>query len=269
MHMYLLGFIGVGNMGGALARAAVTATSPKQVVVANRTPDKAAALAQELGCTAADPKTLAATVKYIFLGVKPKDMAGCLEEIVPVLEHRDAGDFVLVSMAAGLDTAAIQALAGHPWPVIRLCPNTPVGIGRGLVAWCEKDTDPGQAETLIAAMAGAGVWDKCPEQLMDVASVLGGCTPAFTYMFIEALSDGAVAAGMPRAKALSYAAAAVEGAAALARADGRHPGALKDAVCSPGGSTIQGVLTLERSAFRAAAADAVIDAVERTKVMAK
>ena len=269
MYMYLLGFIGVGNMGGALARAAVTATSPKQVVLANRTPDKAAALAQELGCAAGDAKTVAATAKYIFLGVKPKDMAACLAELVPVLEHRDQGGFVLVSMAAGLDTAAIQAMADHPWPVIRLCPNTPVGIGRGLVAWCEKDTAPGDADGLIAAMAGAGLWDACPEHLMDVASVLGGCTPAFTYMFIEALSDGAVAAGMPRAKALAYAAAAVEGAAALALADGRHPGALKDAVCSPGGSTIQGVLTLERSAFRAAAADAVIDAVERTKVMAK
>ena len=267
--MYLLGFIGVGNMGGAMARAAAAATTPKQIVLANRTPDKAAALAQELGCLASDAKTVAATTKYIFLGVKPKDMAACLEEITPVLARRDPGDFVLVSIAAGLDTAAIQALAGHPWPVIRLCPNTPVGVGRGLVAWCEKDTDPGDVRELIDAMSGAGVWDQCPESLMDVASVIGGCTPAFTYMFIEALSDGAVACGMPRAKALAYAAAAVEGAAAMARQDGRHPGALKDAVCSPGGSTIQGVLTLEKSAFRAAAAQAIEAAVEKTQTMGK
>ena len=269
--MYQLGFIGVGNMGGALARAAGTATTPKQIIVANRTPAKAAALAQELGCAAGDAKTVAATAKYIFLGVKPKDMAPCLEDIAPVLVHREQEQdrFVLVSMAAGLDTAAIQRLAGHPWPVIRLCPNTPVGVGKGLVAWCERDTRPGDAQTLIEAMAGAGLWDACPENLMDAASVIGGCTPAFAYMFIEALADGAVACGMPRAKALDYAAAAVEGAAALARADGRHPGALKDAVCSPGGSTIQGVLTLERSAFRAAASDAVIAAVEKTKTMGK
>ena len=267
--MYLLGFIGVGNMGGALARAAVTATCPKQVVLANRTADKAAALAQELGCAAGDAGTVAATARYIFLGVKPKDMAACLAEIAPVLVHREQGHFVLVSMAAGLDTAAIQAMAGHPWPVIRLCPNTPVGVGKGLVAWCERDTAPGDADRLIAAMAGAGTWDACPEELMDVASVLGGCTPAFTYMFIEALSDGAVAAGMPRAKALAYAAAAVEGAAALARQDGRHPGALKDAVCSPGGSTIQGVLALEQSAFRAAAARAVTAAVEKTGTLGR
>ncbi len=272
--MYQLGFIGVGNMGGALARAAVAATSPKQIVLANRTPEKAAALAQELGCAAGDAKTVAATAKYIFLGVKPYDMAACLADIAPVLVHREQDyhkqdHFVLVSMAAGLDTAAIQALAGHPWPVIRLCPNTPVGVGKGLVAWCEKDTEPEDAPELIAAMAGAGVWDPCPEKLMDIAGTIGGCTPAFAYMFIEALSDGAVACGMPRARALKYAAVAVEGAAALARADGRHPGALKDAVCSPGGSTIQGVLTLERSAFRAAASDAVTAAVEKTKTMGK
>ncbi len=268
--MYLLGFIGVGNMGGALARAAVTATTPKQIVLANRTPEKAAALAAELGCAAAESAcTVAAAARYIFLGVKPKDMAACLGQIAPVLAHREKEHFVLVSMAAGLDTAAIQAMAGGAYPVIRLCPNTPVGIGKGLVAWCEKDTQPEDAPKLVAAMAGAGAWEPCPESLMDVASVIGGCTPAFTYMFIEALSDGAVAAGMPRATAMRYAAAAVEGAAALAQQDGRHPGALKDAVCSPGGSTIQGVLALERGAFRAAAAQAVTAAVQRTREMAK
>lgn len=266
--MYLLGFIGVGNMGGALARAAAASTSPKQILLANRTADKAVALATELGCIAATPETVAGTARYIFLGVKPKDMAACLEELKPSLAGRK-GHFVLVSMAAGLDTAAIQTMAGGAYPVIRLCPNTPVGVGKGLIAWCERDTDPGDAPALIDAMQGAGIWDACPESLMDVASVIGGCTPAFTYMFIEALSDGAVACGMPRAKALTYAAAAVEGAAALAQADGRHPGALKDAVCSPGGSTIQGVLALEEGAFRAAASQAVIAAVEKTRSMGK
>ena len=266
--MYRLGFIGVGNMGGALARAAVAQTSPKQILLSNRTADKAVALATELGCIAATAETVAGTAKFVFLGVKPKDMAECLASIEPVLAGRE-GHFVLVSMAAGLDTAAIQRLAGHPWPVIRLCPNTPVGVGRGLIAWCERDTDPADAPELIAAMAGAGTWDACPEELMDIASVIGGCTPAFAYMFIEALADGAVACGMPRAKAMTYAAAAVEGAAALAQADGRHPGALKDAVCSPGGSTIRGVLALEEGGFRAAAAKAVMAAVERTRAMGK
>ncbi|MCC8121312.1 MAG: NAD(P)-binding domain-containing protein, partial [Oscillospiraceae bacterium] len=105
--MYLLGFIGVGNMGGALARAAAKTVPAEQIVLSNRTPAKAQALAQELGCRAADAATVAESSKFIFLGVKPKDMAACLEEIRPILPDR-AGGFVLVSMAAGLDTAAIQ-----------------------------------------------------------------------------------------------------------------------------------------------------------------
>ena len=266
--MYLLGFIGVGNMGGALARAAATHTAPEQIVLANRSREKAVSLAGELNCAQADAETVAAQAKYIFLGVKPKDMAKCLSAIAPTLQTRQ-DRFVLVSMAAGLDTGDIQAMAGAAYPVIRLCPNTPVAIGKGLVAWCAKDTAPEDARELLAAMAGAGFWDECPEYLMDVASVIGGCTPAFTAMFVEALSDGAVACGMPRAKALAYAAQAVEGAAALAQQDGRHPGTLKDAVCSPGGSTIRGVLALEDGAFRSTAAQAVIAAVERTKVMTK
>ncbi|MCD7749575.1 MAG: pyrroline-5-carboxylate reductase [Oscillospiraceae bacterium] len=266
--MYLLGFIGVGNMGGALARAAAMTVPAEQIVLSNRTAAKAEALAGELGCRAADAATVARESKFIFLGVKPKDMAACLAEIRPVLTER-AGDFVLVSMAAGLDTVAIQTLAGASWPVIRLCPNTPVAMGKGLVAWCSRDTSAADEQALADAMAGAGLWDACPEAQMDVASVLGGCTPAFVYMFIEALSDGAVQCGMSRAQALAYAAKAVEGAAALCGAGEKHPGALKDAVCSPGGSTIEGVLSLEKNAFRASAAEAIVTAVEKTRRMGK
>ncbi len=268
--MHLLGFIGVGSMGGALARAACVCTDPGQIILSNRSPEKAEALARELGCDAGAPDE-AARARYILLGVKPKDMAGCLNALRPVLESRD-DRFVLVSMAAGLDTAAIQSLAGAAYPVVRLCPNTPAAIGRGLVAWCARDASPDETAALCAAMAGAGLWDECPEALMDTASVLGGCTPAFAYMFIEALSDGAVRCGLGRATALRWAAAAVEGAAALCAqglGEGKHPGALKDAVCSPGGSTIEGVLSLERGGFRGAASDAVIAAWEKTRRMGK
>lgn len=265
--MFMLGFIGTGSMGGALARAACVKTDPGRVILANRTPARAQALASELGCAAGTAEE-AAGAKYIFLGVKPKDMGGCLASIAPVLRAR-TDRFVLVSMAAGLDTAAIQDLAGHPWPVIRLCPNTPAALGRGLTAWCARDCTEEETAELADLMAGAGLWDQCPESLMDVASVLGGCTPAFVYMFIEAQSDGAVRCGMSRAQALRYAAAAVEGAAALCGQSGAHPGALKDAVCSPGGSTIEGVLALEESGFRSAASQAIIAAWEKTKRMGK
>jgi pyrroline-5-carboxylate reductase len=265
--MFYMSFIGTGNMGGALARAAAQRVPGDKILLANRTPAKAQALAQELGCAVGTPEQ-AAEAAYIFLGVKPKDMAQCLAQIAPILAQRKTG-FTLVSMAAGLDTAAIQSMAGGQYPVVRLCPNTPVSIGQGLVAWCAKDADPAATQALVADMAGAGLWEACPEALMDTASVLGGCTPAFVYMFIEALADGAVQTGMPRAQALRYAAKAVEGAAALCGQSGQHPGALKDAVCSPGGSTIEGVLSLEKNGFRAAASQAIITAVEKTKRMGK
>ena len=265
--MYTLGFIGTGSMGGALARAACVKTDPASVILSNRTPEKAAAMAAELGCACGTAEE-AAAAEYIFLGVKPKDMAQGLGQIAPVLRAR-TDSFVLVSMAAGLDTAAIRAMAGADHPVIRLCPNTPAAIGQGLIAWCAAGVTREQSDRLTALMAGAGLWDECPENLMDTASVLGGCTPAFVYMFIEALSDGAVRCGMSRAQALRYAAKAVEGAAALCGQSGTHPGALKDAVTSPGGSTIEGVLTLEEHGFRAAASQAVIAAWEKTKKMAK
>ena len=265
--MYRLGFIGTGSMGGALARAAVKNTDPKTVVLSNRTWSKAAELAAELGCAVGAIEE-AAAAEYIFLGVKPKDMAACLGGIAPILRARK-GEFVLVSMAAGLDTAAIQTLAGGEYPVIRLCPNTPVAVGKGLVAWCARNATEAQTAALMEIMSGAGLWDECPESLMDAASVLGGCTPAYAYLFIEALADGAVCAGMPRAQALRYAAKAVEGAAALCGQSGKHPGVLKDEVCSPGGSTIEGVLKLEELGFRAAASQALLASVEKTKKMGK
>ena len=265
--MYRLGFIGTGNMGGALARAAVKNTDPKTVILSNRTREKAEALAAELGC-AVGTMAEAAEAEYIFLGVKPKDMDACLGEIAPILRTRKGG-FVLVSMAAGLDTAAIQTMAGGAYPVIRLCPNTPVAIGKRLVAWCARGAAEGQTAALAAMMAGAGLWDECPESLMDAASVLGGCTPAYAYMFIEALADGAVCTGMARAQALAYAAKAVEGAAALCGQSEKHPEKLKDEVCSPGGSTIEGVLKLEELGFRAAASQALLASVEKTKKMGK
>lgn len=265
--MYCIGFIGTGNMGGALARAAVKGTDPKTVILSNRTMEKAAALAEELGCAVGTMEE-ACQAKYIFLGVKPKDMAACLEGLRGVLSARK-DRFVLVSMAAGIDTAGIQTMAGENYPVIRLCPNTPVAIGKGLTAWCAKDVESAETEELAALMAGAGLWDECPEKLMDTASVLGGCTPAYTYLFIEALADGAVCAGMTRTQALAYAARAVEGAAALCARSGKQPGQLKDEVCSPGGSTIEGVLTLEEKGFRAAAAQALLASVEKTKKLGK
>ena len=261
--MATFGFIGAGNMGGALARAACKRVPGDQVLLSNRTAEKAKALADELGCRAVDNAAVAENADYIFLGVKPQMMADLLADVGPVLARRQSR-FILVTMAAGLTIARIQELAGGGYPVIRIMPNTPASIGEGMVLYtCGEGVSPAEETAFLDAMAGAGRFSPLPEKLIDAGSAVSGCGPAFVDLFIEALADGGVACGLPRAAALEYAAQMVAGSARLVLESGRHPGALKDAVCSPGGTTIQGVRKLEEAGFRGAVMDAVIAAYEK------
>ena len=265
-----VGFIGTGNMGGALAHAAAQSPAPAELLLSNRTPEKAQALAQQLGATASDNETIAQTCDYIFLGVKPQMMADMLDELAPTLEARgESRPFVLVSMAAGLSMQQIRHMAGSGYPIIRMMPNTPVALGAGMIQYCHDDVEPARLQEWLAAMQPAGRLDEVPETLIDAASAVSGCGPAWVYQFIEALADGGVAAGLPRVKAQEYAAQMVLGSARMVLESGSHPGALKDAVCSPGGSTIQGVRLLEERAFRGAVTDAVLAAYEKTKDLGK
>lgn len=269
--MKQLAFIGTGNMGGALARAAAAGGHAAECILSNRTRSKAQALADELGIAdvAESNADAARRAKYILLGVKPQMMAGVLEDIAPVLKERADG-FVLVSMAAGLTIETLRQMAGGEYPVIRIMPNTPCAIGKGMTLVTQSDGVSQQdVDALCMLLQRAGRFDFVDEKLFDAGSAAAGCTPAWAYMFIEALADGAVEAGLPRAKAMEYAAQAVYGAAAMVLETGLHPGALKDAVTSPAGSTIAGVRALEERGFRGAAMSAVRAAVERTKEMGK
>ena len=261
--MAILGFIGTGNMGGALARAACKSLPGSQVLLSNRTPEKAWVLAEELGCQAVDNAAVAERADLIFLGVKPQYMAGLLSEIGPVLEQREKR-FILVSMAAGLTIPRIRELAGKDYPVIRIMPNTPAAIGEGMILYaCGEGVAKAEEKVFLDTMTGAGRFSPLPEKLIDAGSAVSGCGPAFVDLFIEALADGGVACGLPRAAAQEYAAQMVLGSARLVLESGKHPAALKDAVCSPGGTTIQGVRTLEEAGFRGAVMDAVIAAYEK------
>lgn len=266
MAQYLLGFIGTGNMGGALVRAACR-KDPAQVLIFNRTRAKAQALADACGCTVAESAAeIAEKAKYIILGVKPNQAAGVLDELRPILETRT--DAVLVSMAAGVTLAKLASLC--PLPAIRVMPNTPCACGEGLTLVCGgAGVQRAQIDALTDALSAAGLFDETDEALFNAAGTVSGCGPAWAYMFIEALADGAVACGVPRAKAMLYASQMLRGAAANALASGQHPGALKDAVCSPGGSTIEGVAALENGAFRACVIEAVRASYEKTVAMEK
>ncbi len=260
------GFIGCGNMGGAVARAVCAGAGEKRVLLANRTAAKAEKLAGELGCYFGSNGD-AAGCRYVFLGVKPYLMEQALTPLKEVFTANPK--LVLVSMAAGLTMERIRELAGGDYPVIRIMPNTPAAVGAGMIQYCCLDVPEDREAEFLNAMRFAGRLDKIEEALIDAASSVSGCGPAWAYQFAEALADGGVACGLPRVKANEYAAQMLLGAAKMLLESGQHPGALKDAVCSPNGATIQGVRVLEEAGFRGAVMDAVIAAYERTKEMAK
>lgn len=259
------GFIGTGNMGGALARAVRKTVPGHEMLLADSMAAKAQSLAAELNCKAADNKTVAAGAKFIFLGVKPQMMKDLLESIAEVLAER-TDRFVLVAMAAGLKIEDYGKMLGAEYPVIRIMPNTPVSIGEGVVLYdASPDVFMDEITDFSNCMRHAGLLDRLDEGLIDAASAVSGCGPAFVYIFAEALADGAVECGLPRIKALEYAAQTLLGSAKLLLESGKHPGALKDEVCSPGGTTIAGVHSLESKGFRGAVMSAVKAAYDKTK----
>jgi pyrroline-5-carboxylate reductase len=260
------GFLGCGNMGGAIATA--LSKSTKDIFLASRSKSSAEALAQKLGCSARESnEEIVSSCDVIFLAVKPQMMQAVLAPLVELLQLNKP---VLVSMAAGLTVARIEAMAGGNLPVMRIMPNTPVSIGCGMTTYCHNSlVDKAQVDSLLYDLRLAGYFDEVEETQMDAATAAAGCSPAYTYMFIDAIAQGAAACGLPREKALQYAAHTLLGTAQLLLETGKHPGVLKDEVCSPGGSTIQGVLALEAGGFRAAAADAVASAFEKTKELGK
>ena len=230
--MDTIGFLGCGNMGGAIARAVCKAVDPKKVFLANRTAAKAQALAKELGCKTATNAEVAGDCDLIFLAVKPQMMEALLQPLKFTFDERPSR-FVLCSMAAGLSIARIQEMAGEDFPVIRIMPNTPASVGEGMIQYCSSNVTAEEEEAFLRIMAPAGRLDAVPESLIDAASCVSGCGPAWVYQFIEALADGGVACGLPRAKAQEYAAQMVLGSAKLVLESGKHPGELKGCCVQP------------------------------------
>lgn len=260
--MACIGFIGTGNMGGALARAAAKSGLAHPLLLANRSPEKARLLAEELHGEAVSNREAAARAQVLFLGVKPHLLAGMLDGILEVLEARE-DRVLIVSMAAGWELAALEDKLGDR-PILRIMPNIPVAVGGGVTLYTASPQVTEEEKRLFEGlMAESGMVTEIQESLLDAASGVSGCGPAFAAMFVEALADGAVACGLPRRQALDYAAQMMMGTAKLLLETGEHPGSLKDRVCSPGGSTIQGVRKLEERAFRAAVTDAVIATFEK------
>lgn len=258
------GFIGCGNMGSAIARALSKTTN--EIMISDRS-GKAKKLAEELECTYGSPESIASSCDRIFLAVKPQMVASVLRPLQAMLQERKP---LLITMAAGLTIKQIEIMAGTSLPVIRIMPNTPVTVGNGLTQYCCNNlVDPAELNSFLSDMQYSGKLDSLDEGLINAASALSGCGPAYMYMFIEALADGAVACGLPRGKAIEYAASTMIGAAQMVLQTGQHPGKLKDAVCSPGGSTIAGLQALEAQGFRGAVMDCICAAYKRNQELGK
>lgn len=262
-----IGFIGCGNMGGALVKTVAKAGYAENVFITDFDENKVKALCDELSVNSCDIKTVATECDYIFIGVKPQVIANCFESIKDTLAERNT-DFVIVSMAAGVKINDIKAMSGAE-SVIRIMPNLPVALGKGVVLACSDGVSDDAKDLFEKIMSASGVFDWLDEKFIDAASAVSGCGPAYAYMFIEALADGAVSCGLPRDKAMLYAAGMLSGSAEMVLNSGKHPGKLKDEVCSPGGSTIAGVKALEDGCFRGSVINAVISAYEKTLDLGK
>ena len=209
------GFIGCGNMGGAIAKALAKSTT--DFAITDRS-GKAIALAAEIPCGYFSSEEIASRCERIFLGVKPHMMKGVLEPLREILAEKKP---LLITMAAGLTMAQIEEFAGWEIPVIRIMPNTPVAIGKGVIQYCCNDLVTREMlGDFLYDMRFGGILDCLEERLIDAGSAISGSGPAYVYMFIEALADGAVACGIPRAKAMEYAAATVIGAGEMVLATG-------------------------------------------------
>lgn len=258
------GFIGCGNMGGAIAKALSKSTT--DFALTDRS-GKAKSLAEELGCQYTDNTTIASQCGYIFLAVKPQMMEDMLLPLQPLLRERKP---VIITMAAGLTIKKIESFCGTHLPVIRIMPNTPVSVGKGMIPYCCNDLVNQQViDSVIFDLRYAGKMDLLDENLIDAATALSGSGPAYMYLLLESLIDGAENCGLPRDKALTYAAVTMSGAAEMVLSSSASPAALREAVCSPGGSTIEGIKALEQHGFQKAVAECVHAAYRRNLELGK
>ena len=247
-----IGFIGCGNMGGALARA-IAATGEHTVYLSDLDEARAQTLATAVSATVADADTLVRSCDFVFLGVKPYGIRPLLESLSDSLAARP--DTVLVSMAAGVTVAAIQEALSTPHPIVRILPNTPVALGEGMTVYATSDDlDAAREQEFVSLMRPTGRLDRLSESLIDTACVVSGCGPAYAYMFLDALARAGERGGLPYETAKCYAAQMMRGAASMVLASEKTPRTLREEVCSPGGSTIEGVRVLEADGL-----DALID----------
>jgi pyrroline-5-carboxylate reductase len=260
-----IGFLGAGKMGTALARGFIQAGLVKAGQIIASDPIEAArnAFAKDVGAkSTASNVEVAKFANVLILAVKPYQVADVLGEI----REQFTSKHLLISIAAGVPLSKLEAALGSGARVVRVMPNTPALVGMSAAAYSlGKSALPEDGELVEKLFAAVGIVFHVKDYLLDAVTGLSGSGPAYVYLMIEALSDGGVAAGLPRDVATHLAAQTVMGAAKMVLETGLHPGALKDMVTSPGGTTIEGLHELEKGRVRASLISAVRAATEKSK----
>jgi len=249
--LYQYGFIGMGNMGYAMLKGLLKNTDPEQVIFSARNREKMEDISARTGVEhAADNQACASHCKYLVLAVKPQQLDGVIRQIRDCVKKEQ----VVISIAPGISIADLGERLGVPCRIVRAMPNTPALVGEGMTGVCydESQFDEKEQAEITSFFQSFGKMVKVEEKLMDTVVCASGSSPAYVYLFIEALADSAVKYGMPRQAAYELVAQTVLGSAKMVLETGEHPGRLKDQVCSPGGTTIAGVAALEEYGMRGA-----------------
>ena len=260
-----IGFLGAGKMATALARGFIRAeiVFPREIIASDLSEVARAAFTKETGAkTTASSADVLHFANVLVLAVKPDQVAVVLAE----QRGNFTNEHLLISIAAGVTLAKMEAALPAGARVIRVMPNTPALVGEAAAAFAlGKSATAADGELAKKLLSAVGIAFQVKESLLDAVTGLSGSGPAYVYQFIEALSDGGVAAGLPRDIATKLAAQTVLGAAKMVLETGQHPGALKDQVTSPGGTTIEGLHELEKGKLRATVMSAVRAATEKSK----
>ena len=268
--MTTYGFIGSGNMAKAMIGGMIHAglCAPDHIIAGNPSAPKLQALQEQFGIQIClnDNPAVAKQADVLVLSVKPYLYETVIAEIKEFLQPHA----VIVMIAAGQTLSANEARFGAPVKLARVMPNTPAQVGEAMSAVCFNNQMSADDQHIVMDLLSSfGKAEIVPESLMDTVVGVSGSSPAYVYMFIEAMADAAVMHGMPRAQAYTFAAQSVLGAAKMVLETGSHPGILNDQVCSPGGTTIEAVASLEKSGMRAAVIDAMDVCIKKSQDMSK
>lgn len=264
-----IGFIGCGNMGSAMIKGVLNAGVVKgeQLYIIDRDLKKMEVFHEQYGVNASSSiEDLVLASDIIFLAIKPKGYEKLLKSIKPIIDNQPQK--VVVSIAAGITLGFVEKIIGLDKKVMRSMPNTPALVNAGMSALCpNKNISEEESVRIKEIFESFGEAEFVDEDLFHSVIGVSGSSPAYVFKFIEALADGAVLGGMKREKAYKFAAQAVLGSAKLLMETGLHPGALKDMVCSPGGTTIEAIASLEKNGFSGTVIEAMTACMEKSKEM--